>query len=50
MILAGVSIGEGCTVAAGSVVTKSIPAWSVAVGVPARVVKKVTPVEPVKDE
>jgi len=43
-ILPGVSIGQGCTIGAGSVVTKSVPAWSVAMGSPARVVKKVEPV------
>lgn len=48
VILPGVTIGEGCTIAAGSIVTKSIPAWSVAMGSPAKVVKKVTPLEPVK--
>jgi acetyltransferase-like isoleucine patch superfamily enzyme len=37
-ILAGVSIGSGCVVGAGSVVTSDIPARSVAVGVPARVI------------
>ncbi|PWN46952.1 trimeric LpxA-like protein [Violaceomyces palustris] len=36
---AGVSIGKGCTIGAGSVVTRDIPDWSVAVGNPARVVK-----------
>lgn len=46
VILPGVTIGQGCTIAAGAVVTKDIPAWSVAMGMPARVVKKVTPVEP----
>ncbi|CAG8961482.1 hypothetical protein HYFRA_00013934 [Hymenoscyphus fraxineus] len=45
VILAGVSIGEGCTIAAGAVVTKSVPPYSVAAGVPARVIKKVQPVE-----
>lgn len=45
-ILPGVTIGEGCTIAAGSIVTKDIPAFSVAMGQPARVVKKVTPVPP----
>ena len=47
VILPGVEIGEGTTIAAGAVVTKSIPAWSVAVGSPARVVKKVKPLDPV---
>jgi len=49
VILPGVEIGKGCTIAAGSVVSKSIPPWSVAMGAPARVVKKVTPSEPRKD-
>ncbi|EJU00464.1 trimeric LpxA-like protein [Dacryopinax primogenitus] len=30
-ILPGVTIGQGCTIGAGSVVTKSIPEWSVAI-------------------
>lgn len=38
LVLPGVTIGDGCVVGAGSVVSKSIPANSVAVGVPARVV------------
>ena len=45
-ILPGVTIGEGCTIAAGSIVTKDVPRFSVAMGQPARVVKKVTPVDP----
>jgi acetyltransferase-like isoleucine patch superfamily enzyme len=48
VILPGVTIGDGCTIAAGSIVSKDIPAWSVALGVPARVVKKVKPLEPVR--
>lgn len=44
VILPGVTIGKGCTVGAGSVVTTDIPPFSVAVGSPAKVVKKVTPV------
>lgn len=48
VILPGVEIGQGCTIAASSVVTKSIPAWSVAMGQPAKVVKKVTPLDPVE--
>ena len=40
IILPGVTIGDGCIIGAGAVVTKDIPPYSVAVGVPARVVKK----------
>ena len=39
MITAGVHIGRGSVIGAGAVVTKDIPPWSVAVGVPARVIK-----------
>jgi acetyltransferase-like isoleucine patch superfamily enzyme len=38
MVVAGVEIGDGCIVGASSVVTRSIPAGSIAVGNPARVV------------
>lgn len=38
-ILAGVIIGDNCTIGAGSVVNKDIPSNSVAVGNPCRVVK-----------
>jgi acetyltransferase-like isoleucine patch superfamily enzyme len=38
-ILPGVIIGEGCIIGALSVVTKNIPAFSIAVGSPAKVVK-----------
>lgn len=37
---AGVSIGDGSVVSAGSVVTKSLPPGSVAVGNPARIVRR----------
>lgn len=37
---AGVTIGDGCAVSAGSVVTKSLPPNSVAVGIPARIVRR----------
>jgi acetyltransferase-like isoleucine patch superfamily enzyme len=43
VVLPGVNIGKGCTIGSGSVVTKDIPDWSVAVGSPARVIKKVDP-------
>ncbi|KAK7444115.1 nodulation protein L [Colletotrichum acutatum] len=45
IILAGVTIGSGTTVGAGSIVTKSLPPHSVAVGNPARVIKKVQTLE-----
>lgn len=38
-ILKGVTIGRGSIIAAGAVVTKDIPPYSVAGGVPARVIK-----------
>lgn len=44
VILPGVTIGRGCTIGAMSVVTKDIPEFSVAMGQPAKVVKKVQPV------
>ncbi len=37
IVLKGVTIGKGAIIAAGSVVTKDIPAGAVAAGVPARV-------------
>ena len=40
MILPGVSVGEHSIIGAGSVVTHDIPAYSIAVGSPANVVKK----------
>jgi acetyltransferase-like isoleucine patch superfamily enzyme len=40
-ILAGVIIGENSVVAAGSVVTKSVPAGVVVAGVPAKIIKQI---------
>lgn len=37
----GVTIGDGCVIGAGSVVTRDIPPHTVAVGTPARVIKKI---------
>jgi acetyltransferase-like isoleucine patch superfamily enzyme len=38
-IMSGVTIGNGCVIAAGAVVTKDIEPYSIAGGVPARVIK-----------
>ncbi len=40
IILGGVEIGEGAIVAAGSVVVKDIPPYTIVAGVPAKVIKK----------
>lgn len=40
-ILPGVHIGEGAVIGACALVTKDIPAWTIATGVPARVVKNI---------
>lgn len=42
VITGGVTIGEGCVIGAGSVVTKDIPANSLAVGNPCRVIREIT--------
>lgn len=39
-ILRGVTIGKGAIVAAGSVVTKDVPAWTMVAGNPAKVIKQ----------
>lgn len=39
-VMPGVSIGKHCVIAAGSIVTKDIPDYSVAIGSPAKVIKK----------
>lgn len=39
IIMPGVHIGDGCVIGAGAVVTKDIPPYSVAGGVPARVIR-----------
>ena len=40
-VMPGVTIGEGAIVGAGSLVTKDVPAWTIATGRPAKVVKEI---------
>jgi acetyltransferase-like isoleucine patch superfamily enzyme len=40
MILKGVTIGKGSTVAAGAVVTKSVPPYTLVGGVPAKIIRQ----------
>lgn len=42
-VLPGVTIGDNCVIGAGSVVTRDIPANSVAVGNPCRVLRTISP-------
>lgn len=39
VVLSGVTIGDGAVVGAGAVVTKNVPPYCIAVGVPAKVIK-----------
>ncbi len=43
IVIQGVEIGENSVIGTGAVVTKSIPANCLAVGVPAKVVKRLKP-------
>lgn len=40
IILQGVSVGEGAVIAAGSVVTRDVPAYAIVAGTPAKVIKE----------
>ncbi|MFY0518406.1 acyltransferase [Lysinibacillus sp. UGB7] len=40
IILPGVSIGDGAIIGAGSIVSKSVPPYTIAVGNPAKVIKR----------
>lgn len=44
IVLPGVTIGKGSVIGAGSVVTRSIPEFSLAIGNPAKVVKRLDPI------
>lgn len=39
IVMPGITIGDGAVIGAGSVVTKDIPSYAIAVGVPAKVIK-----------
>lgn len=43
IILAGVRVGKCSLIAAGSLVNKDIPPYSVAAGIPAKIIKQITP-------
>ena len=45
VICPGVTIGDNAVIGAGSVVTKDIPAWSLAAGNPCRVIREITEAE-----
>jgi acetyltransferase-like isoleucine patch superfamily enzyme len=42
VITSGVTVGERCVIGANSVVTRDLPARSIAVGAPARAIRSVT--------
>lgn len=44
-IMPGVRLGEGAVVAAGALVTKDVEPWTLVAGVPAKVIKKYTPMD-----
>ena len=50
IIMPGVTIGDGAIIGAGSIVTKDIPAWTIATGRPAKVVKEIPKRETEKTE
>ncbi|GIN09783.1 hexapeptide transferase [Shouchella clausii] len=45
IILPGVTLGEGCAVAAGSIVTKDVPPYSLVGGNPAKLIRQELPLE-----
>ena len=41
IILSGVTVGEGAVAAAGSVVTKDVPSWTIVGGNPAKIIREI---------
>lgn len=50
VVCPGVTIGDGCVIGAGSVVTRDIPANSFAAGVPCRVIREITEADTVMNQ
>lgn len=50
MLVAPVRLGKGARTGAGAVVTKDVPSFTLAVGVPARVIRRLQPPEETPDE
>ena len=48
VVCPGVSVGDGCVIGAGSVVTRDIPANSFAAGNPCRVIREITEADSMK--
>jgi acetyltransferase-like isoleucine patch superfamily enzyme len=46
VVTSGVTVGDRCVIGANSVVRSDLPAYSIAVGAPARVIKQITYPEP----
>ena len=38
-LMAGITVGNGCIIAAGSIVTKDVPSYSIVAGVPAKIIR-----------
>ena len=49
VVCPGVTVGDNCVVGAGSVVTRDIPSNSIAVGVPARVLRSITEADAIRN-
>ncbi len=41
ILMPGVTVGEGAIVGAGAIVVKDVPAWTIVVGNPAKIIKKI---------